>query len=86
MTIRSKIPAITVVVLALALSGCANMTDQQQRALTGGAIGAAGGAAIAAMTGGGVVVGALIGGGGGAAIGALLPDNWMEHKGSTASK
>lgn len=83
MTIRSKIPATAVVVLAVALSGCANMTNQQQRALSGGAMGAAGGAAIAAMAGGGIVTGALIGAGGGAAIGALLPDGWTGHKSST---
>lgn len=71
MTIRSKLPVLSVVVLAFALSGCANMTNQQQRALSGGAIGAAGGAAVAVMTGGGALTGALIGAGGGAAIGAL---------------
>lgn len=80
----ARIPAITVVVLAFGLSACADMTNQQQRALSGGAMGAAGGAAIAALTGGGsVVTGALIGGGGGAAIGALLPDNWLGHKSTT---
>jgi hypothetical protein len=46
------------------------MNRQQQRALSGGAIGAAGGAVICAMTGG-VVTGALVGAAGGAAIGAL---------------
>lgn len=71
----AKGPAAMAVVLPLALSACANMTDQQQRSLSGGAMGAAGGAAIAAMTGGSAGLGALIGGGGGALIGALLPDN-----------
>lgn len=84
----AKAPAAMAVVLTLALSACANMTDRQQRSLSGGAMGAAGGAAIAAMAGGGLVTGALIGAGGGAAIGALLPDGWTGQKSSrnTASK
>ncbi|EME70317.1 hypothetical protein H261_09028 [Paramagnetospirillum caucaseum] len=91
MTIRSNTPArpataLAAVVLAIALSGCANMTNQQQRALSGGAMGAAGGAAIAAMAGGGVVTGALIGAGGGGAIGALLPDNWTGRTSSSGTK
>jgi hypothetical protein len=62
---------LTVVALALGLlGGCSHLNQQQQRALTGGALGAAGGAIIGAMTGG-VVTGALIGGAGGAAVGAL---------------
>ena len=69
-----KGPAAAAVVLAIALSACANMTNRQQRAVSGGAIGALGGAAIGALTGGSAVTGALIGGGGGAAIGALMPD------------
>lgn len=66
-------------ILAYALCGamlvstaaCSGMNRQQQRALSGGAIGAAGGAAIGALTGGSAVTGALIGGAGGAAVGAL---------------
>ncbi|MCZ8147289.1 MAG: hypothetical protein O9325_05470 [Roseomonas sp.] len=61
--------------LALALiipvAACEGMNRQQQRALSGGAIGAAGGAAIGAITGGSAVTGALIGGAAGAATGAL---------------
>lgn len=61
--------------LALALiaplAACEGMNRQQQRALSGGAIGAAGGAAIGAITGGSAVTGALIGGAGGAAVGAI---------------
>lgn len=60
-----------VLVVAVGTSGCSHLSNLQQRALSGGAIGAAGGAAVAAMTGGAVVTGALIGAGGGAAIGAL---------------
>ncbi len=51
-------------------AGCSNMTSQQQRALSGGAIGAAGGAVVGALTGS-WVTGALIGGAGGTAVGAL---------------
>lgn len=60
-----------IVVLALSLCGCANMTRQQQRALSGGAIGAAGGAVFAAVVGGPVLVGTAIGAASGAAVGAL---------------
>ena len=63
-------PLAVAALLAVGASGCSNMTHQQQRALSGGAIGAAGGAAIGAMTGG-PLTGALIGGAGGAAVGAL---------------
>ncbi|HZS81844.1 MAG TPA: YMGG-like glycine zipper-containing protein [Stellaceae bacterium] len=65
------IKRISIVVLAVALlGGCSGLTRQQQRALSGGAIGAAGGAIIGALTGG-VVTGAVIGAAGGAAVGAL---------------
>jgi hypothetical protein len=57
--------------LILPLAACEGMNRQQQRALSGGAIGAAGGAAIGAITGGSAVTGALIGGAAGAATGAL---------------
>ena len=58
--------------IALATTaGCSGMDRQQQRALSGGAIGAAGGAAVGALTGGSAIGGALIGGAGGAAVGAL---------------
>lgn len=62
---------VAVVSLSL-LAGCEGMSRQQQRALSGGAIGAAGGAALGAITGGSAVTGALIGGAGGAAVGALM--------------
>lgn len=64
-----------IAVIALAatlLGGCSNLSRQEQRALSGGAIGAAGGLALAAATGGtSLLAGAAIGGGAGAAIGAL---------------
>lgn len=55
----------------MALVGCENLSDQQNRALVGGGIGAAGGAAIGGLTGNSPTTGALIGGGAGAATGAL---------------
>jgi hypothetical protein len=57
--------------LALALAGCSGLTQREQRALSGGAIGAAGGAALTVVTGGSVLVGTALGGAAGAAIGAL---------------
>lgn len=61
----------TVGLICLLAAGCENMSNQQQRALSGGAIGAAGGAAVGLIIGGPVLTGALIGGAGGAAVGAL---------------
>lgn len=64
-------PVVLALLVAASTAGCSNLTNTQQRALSGGAIGAAGGAAIGAIAGGNPLTGALIGGGGGAAIGAL---------------
>jgi osmotically inducible lipoprotein OsmB len=54
------------------LTSCAGLTPQQQRILTGGAIGAAGGAAIGAISGGSIGTGALVGGAIGAVGGAVV--------------
>lgn len=54
-----------------ALAGCSNLSTQQQRALSGGAIGTAAGLGIAALSGGSLLMGGLVGAAGGAAIGAL---------------
>ena len=62
-----------------ATTACSDMSDRQQRALSGGAIGAGGGALLGAVTGGSPLTGALIGGAGGAAVGALLPDSNHRH-------
>jgi hypothetical protein len=67
----SAIPLVLVV--ALSLSACSNMSPRAQRALSGGAIGAAGGAGIAYIAGGPILGAALVGGGAGAAVGALMP-------------
>jgi osmotically inducible lipoprotein OsmB len=62
-----------VAVAIVTLAGCSNMSQQEQQALSGGAIGAAGGAIIGAMAGS-PAVGAAIGGAAGAATGALWDD------------
>jgi osmotically inducible lipoprotein OsmB len=66
--------ALLLVLVILTAAGCANMTAQQQRALSGGAIGAAGGAAVGAIVGGSPALGAAVGGAVGAATGALWDD------------
>jgi osmotically inducible lipoprotein OsmB len=50
-----------VMVFLSTMIGCAGMSDQQQRTMSGGVIGAAGGAGIAAIAGGNVGVGAAVG-------------------------
>ena len=57
---------------ALAASGCAGMSDTEQRAGTGAAIGAGGGAIIGAMSGN-TMAGAAIGAGAGL-VGGLVVD------------
>ncbi len=57
------------------VSGCSNLSNRENRALTGAGLGAAGGAVIAGATGGSLLVGGLIGGAGGAAVGALTGDS-----------
>lgn len=74
----ATIPAALMICLLAA--GCENMTAQQQRALSGGAIGAAGGAAIGALTGGSAIGGAILGGAGGAAVGALTSSPSAKRK------
>jgi len=71
-----KMPlALGVIVL---LSGCAGMTDTQQRALTGTGIGAAGGAVIGAVAGN-AGLGAAIGAGAGL-VGGLLVDRSKQNQ------
>lgn len=57
--------------LVTGLAGCANMSDTEQRTLSGTGIGAAGGAVIAGLTHGNVLGGAAIGAAVGAASGYL---------------
>lgn len=66
--------SLALVLVLVATAGCANMTPQQQRALSGGAMGAAGGAALGAIVGGSPTLGAAVGGAVGTAAGALWED------------
>ncbi len=61
-------------VLALALAGCASMTDTERRVATGAGVGAAGGALIGSFSGN-AGAGALIGAGVGAVGGAIYDKN-----------
>jgi osmotically inducible lipoprotein OsmB len=69
-------------ILALSpMAACSHMSTQQQRALSGGAIGAAGGALLGGVTGGSPTAGAIIGGAAGAAVGAITsPDNHRHYR------
>ncbi|HTI88810.1 MAG TPA: hypothetical protein VL966_19580 [Alphaproteobacteria bacterium] len=62
--------ALALLMLATTASGCSNLNQQQERALSGGALGAAGGAVIGAISGS-WLAGAIVGGAAGAAIGAF---------------
>ena len=64
--------------VAVVLAGCADMTDRQERALTGSAAGAAGGAVIGAIAGS-AGLGAAIGAGAGLA-GGLIVDRVEKNK------
>ena len=57
---------ITILVIRLALGGCSGMSDNEQRTLSGGAIGAGAGAAIGAVSGN-AGLGAVVGAGAGLA-------------------
>jgi uncharacterized membrane protein len=65
---RVTLPLIVIIVMAVA--GCAGMSQTEQRTLTGGAAGAAGGAVIGAIAGN-AGLGAAIGGATGLAGGYL---------------
>ena len=67
---------------ALALGGCANMTETQQGTAKGAAIGAAAGAVLGAITGGGksATTGAVLGAGAGALGGYVWSKKMQEQK------
>lgn len=67
-----------VVVALLALGGCSNLNNQQERALSGGALGAGLGVAAGALTGGSWIAGGILGGAAGAAIGAFTSDRQVK--------
>ncbi len=63
-----KLALITILVIGLALGGCANMSDTEQRTLSGAAIGAGAGTAIGAASGSagwGAAIGTAAGAAGG---------------------
>lgn len=72
---RRAVPVAALIALLLGLSACENMSNHEQRVLSGGAIGAAGGAALTALTGGSIWLGTAIGGAAGAAAGHLTSDH-----------
>ncbi|PKO52167.1 MAG: hypothetical protein CVU26_07140 [Betaproteobacteria bacterium HGW-Betaproteobacteria-2] len=74
MNTKLKVSAIA---LALALGGCANMTETQKGTAKGAAIGAGAGAVVGAVAGG--KKGALIGAGVGAAGGAIAGNVWSKR-------
>lgn len=67
---------IAFAIVALTVSGCAGMTPQQQRVLTGGAGGAAAGAVLGAI-GGNAALGAVAGAGAGL-LGGYLFDQYKQ--------
>jgi hypothetical protein len=72
---RIKTCSLLALALLLLSTGCAGLTDQQQRALSGGAIGAGGGALLGAITGGSAVIGAAVGGAAGVVGGLLVHEH-----------
>ena len=70
---------ILLLVAALFLGGCANMSNTQQRVLSGGAIGASSGALIG-WAAGSPAAGAAIGGGAGM-LGGFLYDQFEKYRG-----
>lgn len=70
---KSVVSVTLVLVLAAFTAGCASMTPEQQRMLSGGAIGGASGVVIGAI-GGAPLVGAAVGTAVGVAAGALWED------------
>ena len=69
--IMTRIRMLMVCIGLSLLFGCADMTQTQQRTLSGGALGAAAGAGVSAISGGDPLTGAAIGGAGGAAVGHM---------------
>lgn len=66
--VPNKSQIVALALTGLVAAGCSGMNSQQQRALSGGAIGAAGGAALGALTGStltGALIGGVVGTGGG---------------------
>lgn len=71
----TKIAYAGMIVAALSLSACSNMSNRDQRMLSGAGIGAGMGAVIGAVTGGSVATGAAIGAAAGTAGGYIYDRN-----------
>ena len=71
----------TLAAMLATTAACSDMNDQQQRAVSGGAIGAGGGALFGWLVGGNPLIGALVGGAGGAAVGALTSKDQGKDQG-----
>jgi len=69
---------LVIVLLIGLLGGCAHMTNQQQRVLSGAAIGAGAGVALGAITGSSLLGGAAIGAAAGA-VGGYVYDQSKRH-------
>ncbi|MEY4753148.1 MAG: hypothetical protein RJA44_823 [Pseudomonadota bacterium] len=75
----ARLPLLATLCAAVALAGCANMSETQKGTAAGAGIGALGGAVLSKATGGKAGTGAVIGG----AIGAVAGNIWskrMEEK------
>ena len=72
MSLTQTLGKSALIVGLLALTGCADMTSQQQRMVSGGAAGAAIGAVGTVMTGGCIPCGAAIGGAVGTGAGYVI--------------
>lgn len=73
---------LSALAMALALGGCANMTETQQGTAKGAVLGALGGAVLGAATGGskGATTGAVLGGAAGAAGGYIWSKKMQDQK------
>ncbi len=74
-----KSMALTLIIVAIFLSGCSGMSYTEQRTLSGGAIGAGSGALIG-WAAGSPAAGAAIGAGAGA-LGGFLYDRYEKSQG-----
>ena len=71
---------IVMIVMVGLIGGCASMTKQQQRILSGGAIGTGAGAALGAIAGHSILAGAAIGAAAGAVGGYIYDQSTCQSK------
>jgi outer membrane protein OmpA-like peptidoglycan-associated protein len=79
---RFTLKSSAALAVAVALAGCAGMSEEQQSTAKGAGIGALGGAAIGALAGGskGAAIGAAVGAGAGAIVGNYTWSKKMEDQ------